>query len=99
MHNAISIFLGCVLLSAATRANSESATNNELLARVQQGDKDALLEAGKTGDKSFIPILEKMAKPRFVFHIDPERAERFGPQLVDRIQKSQAHPVYDELPA
>ncbi len=91
--------LACALLSAVGLTNAQAPTNTELLARVQQADPNAILEAGKTGDKSYIPILEKMAKPQFIFDIDPEVAKRLEPQLVEETKRSQAHPVYDEQPA
>jgi hypothetical protein len=93
------VFLVTTLLGIAARTNAETPTNSELLARVQQGDPNAILEAGQTGDKNFIPILEKMAKPHFVFQIDPEKAKLLEPQVVEQIQKSQAHPVYDDRSA
>jgi len=34
------------------------------IARIQQGDEDAILEAGRSGDSSFIPALEAKAQER-----------------------------------
>jgi hypothetical protein len=97
MKSILSTILACVLVNGVPRTNAETQSSAELLTKVQQGDRKAILEAGKTGDKIFIPILEKMAKPpRFVYQIDPEMAKRLGPQVVEETQKSQAHPVYDE---
>jgi hypothetical protein len=96
MKNCIPIVLVSVLFITSTRASSEATTNSELLAKVQQGDANAILEAGKTGDRSFVAVLEAMARPHFTAHIDPERVKGIEPEIVERIKKSQAHPVYDE---
>lgn len=92
----MSMFLVSTLVNATAKTNAEAVTNAELLERIQKGDTDAVLEAGKTGEKSFIPVLEGVARPHFEAHINPERAKRLGPKLVEEIKKSQARPVYDE---
>ena len=49
--------LACVLLSAV-RVQAKQPSHKELLEQIQGGDRAAMLEAGNTGDTSFVPSLE-----------------------------------------
>lgn len=54
----IILALGPSLIPATAQVNVEAPSSNKNLAdRIQKGDSVAILEAGKTGDSSFIPQL------------------------------------------
>jgi hypothetical protein len=83
-------------MMAAAQAQVTPSADSNLLSRVQRGDRDAILEVGKTGDKSFIPVLESMARPQYVDQIDTNTFRNMNPQQVKTLRNSLWHPVYDD---
>jgi hypothetical protein len=96
MKEILSMFLPCILLSAVASTQAQQPTNAFLLARVRQGDPDAILEVGKGGDRSFVPILESMARPHITVHIDSEKAKAMTPRQLEEVKRGMKVPVYDE---
>ncbi len=82
---------------ATACAQAIAPANSQLLARIQQGDRDAILEAGKTGDKGFIPILEPMARPHYTG--GPESIKGLSPEQAAALSNAVWRPVYDDRAA
>lgn len=85
-----------VLLMTAAQAQMTPSADSNILSRVQHGDRDAILEAGKTGDKSFIPVLESIARPHYAVQIDTNTFRNMTPQQVEIFKNTIWHPVYDD---
>ena len=96
MRNMLSLLLLLALLITATQAQVTPSANSNLLSRVQHGDRDAILEAGKTGDKSFIPVLESIARPHYAVQIDTNTFRNMTPLQVEIFKNTIWHPVYDD---
>jgi HEAT repeat protein len=92
----VTLFLAWALLSSTVRTLAAQSSHDELLVRIERGDQNAILEAGKTGDKSFIPVLESIAKPHYVDQIDTNTFRNMNPQQVKTLKNSSWHPVYDD---
>ena len=84
-------FLG---YSAGVLAESQRET---LERRIAQGDRDAVLEAGNTGDKGSIPVLESMARPHFTG--GPESIKGLSPEQAGALSNSVWRSVYDDRAA
>jgi hypothetical protein len=87
-------FLGgvalCVVLAHSTHAQDQKAVE-----QIKKGDPRAILEAGKTGDKSLIPLLEGMARPPDA-ELDPEAVKGMDPQHAEKVKEAMRRPTYDE---
>jgi hypothetical protein len=92
MRTILSILVPLGLLATAA-AQTNSFGQTDLLARIQQGDRDAILEAGNTGDKGLIPVLESMARPHYTG--GPESIKGLSPQQAEALSNSVWRPVYD----
>lgn len=95
----LSMLLLPTLVMTAAQAQVTPSADTELLSKVQRGDRSAILDAGRTGDKSFIPVLEAMARPHYVVQIDADVAKNMTPQQVEMQKKTLWHPVYDNQTA
>ena len=84
------------LIIAAQAQVLHRLANSELLSRVQHDDRDAILEAGKTGYKSFIPTLESIARPHYVDQIDTNTFKNMNPQQVETLKNTFWRPIYDD---
>jgi hypothetical protein len=78
----------------AVQAQVVPPADTDLLSRVQHGDRDAILEAGNTGDKGFIPVLESMTRPHYTG--GPESIKGLSPQQAEALSNSVWRPVYDD---
>jgi len=58
------VLLACAFVSSPARVRGAKPSRDELLARIQAGDSTAILEAGKSGDQSLIPVLEGFLQAR-----------------------------------
>jgi hypothetical protein len=79
------------------QTRAETPSSAELLAAIQRDDCNAILEAGKTGDKTFIPILIEKAKPRGVPPINPEHLKRLGSRDVEILKRERERPRFDPI--
>ncbi|MGD1019875.1 MAG: hypothetical protein ABSA12_11230 [Verrucomicrobiia bacterium] len=68
--------------------------SESLVQRVARGDRDAILEAGNTGDKGFIPVLESTARPHYTG--GPESIKGLSPQQAEALSNSVWRTVYDD---
>jgi hypothetical protein len=96
MKTMLLMLLVPTFLITATQAQVTPSADSNILSRVQHGDRDAILEAGKTGDKSFIPVLKSVARPHYVDQIDTNTFRNMNPQQVETLKNSLWHPVYDD---
>jgi hypothetical protein len=58
------ILIGTSCLSVGKVVYAADGTKEAIIARILRADDDAILEAGKSGDGTFIPALEKLAGDR-----------------------------------
>jgi hypothetical protein len=58
------LFVGAIHLFFAGAACAVDEAKNAMIARIQQVDEDAILEAGKSGDTGYIAALETVATER-----------------------------------
>jgi hypothetical protein len=84
------------MITCLALALTTGAQNEKLVERVTKGEPSAILEAGKTGDKTIIPLLEKMARPHSVPQINPEEAKGMDAQQTEALKKAMWRPVYTE---
>jgi len=95
MKNMLLMLLLSALLTAA-QAQVTPPAGSDLLSRVEHGDRTAILEAGKTGDTNFIPVLESIASPHYVDQIDTNTFRNMNPEQVKTLKNTFWHPVYDD---
>jgi hypothetical protein len=96
MKKFLSIPTLSMMLVTATYGQIVASTDSNLLARVQQKDRDAILEAGRTGDRGFIPALEAIARPQLVVKLEPEATRDLSPEQIENLKRTWWHPVYDD---
>jgi hypothetical protein len=96
MKATVSAVLACILLGVI-QTPAETPSNAELLAAIQRDDRNAILEAGKSGDKTFIPILSERAKPRGVPPLDPEKLTGISPRDVEMLKRDRERPRFDPI--
>lgn len=88
-------FLGATVTCLAIALTTE-ARDEKLVERVSKGEPSAISEAGKTGDKTFIPLLEKIARPHSDPQVDAEQAKGMDPERVKALKDAMWRPVYTE---
>jgi hypothetical protein len=71
------------------------AQQQDLVERIKKGETSAILEVGRSGDKSFIPQLESMARPSDS-ELSPDELKGMDPQQAERVKEAMRRPMYNE---
>ena len=89
------IYIFCGLAACSELAFPTHAQQPDLVERINKHDRDAILEAGRSGDKSLIPLLETMARPPDA-QISPEALNGMDSRQAERVKEAMRRPMYDE---
>jgi hypothetical protein len=96
MKNVLCVLPLSMLLMSLTFAQMVPAVESELLSSVQHGDRNAIIQAGATGDTNFVSVLESIARPHFVAQVNSNSVRNMSPEQIETLKESMWRPVYDD---
>jgi hypothetical protein len=82
--------------SCPAQAPAAQPSHDELLTRVQHGDRNAIIQAGATGDTNFVSVLESIARPHFVAQVNSNSVRNMSPEQIETLRESMWRPMYDD---
>jgi len=95
MNVIVLVVLLFIMGSASPTTSTETYNRAELLTAIRHGNRQAILEAGNTGDKTLIPDLSERAKPRVLPPLDPAKLSVMNPRDAERLRKERERSIPD----